>query len=71
MYTLNIARAIKKMTVNKIRDFIFGNYYERIGFSKEKGFYSLKHLKKRVIVACKQINRKKKILMLENIINHS
>ena len=71
MYTLNIARAIKKMTVNKIRDFLFGTYYKRIGFSKEKSFYSLKHLKKRVIVACKQINRKKKILMLENIINHS
>ena len=47
MYTSNIARAIKKMTVNKIRDFIFGNYYKRIGFSKEKSFYSLKHLKKK------------------------
>ena len=30
MYTLNIARAIKKMSVNEIRDFIFENYYKRI-----------------------------------------
>ena len=59
MYTLNIARAIKKMTVNKVRDFIFETYYKRIGFSKENSFYSLKHLKKIIIVACKQINRKK------------
>ena len=43
MYTLNIARAIKKMTVNKVRDFIFENYYKRIGFSKENSYYSIKH----------------------------
>ena len=30
MYILNIARAIKKMSVNEIRDFIFENYYKRI-----------------------------------------
>ena len=52
------------MSVNEIRDFIFENYYKRIGFSKENCYYSMKHLKKkkkrkkRFIVACKQINRK-------------
>ena len=35
MYITNIARVIKKTSVNEIRDFIFENYYERIGFSKE------------------------------------
>ena len=58
MYILNIARAIKKMSVNEIRGFIFENYYKRIGFSNENSYYSMKRLKKRFIVACKQINRK-------------
>ena len=47
MYILNIARAIKKMPNNEIRDFIFENYYKRIGFSKENSYYSMKHLKKK------------------------
>ena len=34
MYILNIARAIKKMSVNEIRD--FENFYKRIGIYKEK-----------------------------------
>ena len=42
MYTLNISRAIKKMSVNEIRYFIFENYYKRIGFSKESSYYSMK-----------------------------
>ena len=33
MYTQNIARAIKKVTANEIRDFILESYYNRIGFS--------------------------------------
>ena len=57
-YILNIARAIKKISVNKIRDFIFENYHKRIGFSKENSYYSMKRFKKRFIVACKQIIRK-------------
>ena len=36
MYILNIASAIKKMSVIKIRDVIFENYYKRIGFVKER-----------------------------------
>ena len=50
MYILNIARAIKMMSVNAIRDFIFENYYKRIGFSKENSYYSMKHQKKRIYI---------------------
>ena len=39
MYVLNSARAIKKMSVNEIKDFIFENYYKRIGLSKQNSFY--------------------------------
>ena len=44
MYILNIARAIKKMSTNEIKDFIFENYYKQIEFSKENSYYSMKHL---------------------------
>ena len=47
MYTLNIIKAIKKMSVNDIRDFIFENYYKRIGLSKEDSYYSIKCLKRK------------------------
>ena len=47
MYILNIAKAIKKMSINEIKDFIFGNYYKRIAFSKESSYYSMKSLKKK------------------------
>ena len=30
MYIINIARAIKKMSANEIKDFIFESYYKRI-----------------------------------------
>ena len=38
MYILNISSAIKRMTINEIRDFIFESYYKRIGFSKENSY---------------------------------
>ena len=59
MYILNIDRAIKKISVNEIRHFVFENYYKRIGFSKES-YYSMKRLKKkkRFFVSCEQISRK-------------
>ena len=47
MYILNIARAIKKTSVNEIRDFIFENYYKRIEFSREDSYYSMKRLKRK------------------------
>ena len=46
MYSLNIIKAIKKINPNKIRDFIYEKCCKRIGFSKEKCYCSLKHLKK-------------------------
>ena len=62
MYILDIAGAINKMSVNEIRDFIFEDYYKRIGFSKENSYYSTKRLKKKrkkgFLVACEQTNRK-------------
>ena len=47
MYNLNTARAIKKMSVNGIRDFIFENYYKQNGFSKKDSYYSMKRLKRK------------------------
>ena len=55
MYILNIASTVKKMSVNEIRDFIFENYYKRIGFSKENCYYSMKHQKTK-ICCCLQRN---------------
>ena len=55
MYTLNIARVIKKISVNEIRDFIIESYYKRTGFSKETSYYLMKHLKKK-IYCCSQTN---------------
>ena len=45
MYTLNTVRAIKKMSVNETRDFIFENHNKGFGFSKESSYYSMKRLK--------------------------
>ena len=40
---------MKQIPANEIRDFIFENYYKRIGFSTENSYYSLKHLKKKYL----------------------
>ena len=56
MYILSITKAIKKMSINEIKDFIFENYYKRTGFSKESSYYSMKHLKKKKIYCCSQTN---------------
>ena len=45
------------MTINEIRDFIFGKYYKIIGFSEENSYYLMKRLRKGFAVACKQIDR--------------
>ena len=52
IYILNIARAIKKISGNEIRDFIFENYYKQIGFSKENSYYSMQHQKKIFTIVC-------------------
>ena len=46
MYILNIFSTIKKMLVDELRDFIFENYYKRIGFAKESSSYPKKQKKK-------------------------
>ena len=43
MYFLNINSAIKKMSVNEIRDFIFENCYKQIGFHKQLLFNEKKY----------------------------
>ena len=58
MYILNIARTIKKMSVNKIRDFIFKNYYKELDFLKKTVIIQWNAWKKWFIYACKQIKRK-------------
>ena len=58
MYILNIARAIKKMSVNEIRDFIFKNYYKELDFLKKTVIIQWNTWKKWFISACKQIKRK-------------
>ena len=55
MHILNIAKAIKKMSINEIRNFIFENVYKRIEFSKESIYYSIKPLKKN-FYCCSQTN---------------
>ena len=58
MYILNIVSAIKKMTAKELKDFIFENYYQRMGFAEENSYYSMKHQKNRSRIVCNKINRK-------------
>ena len=46
MYVLNIFSAIKKIKIKELKDFIFENYYEQIGFPKDNSYYSKKQQKK-------------------------
>ena len=48
MYILNITMAIKTMSINEIKDFIFENHYKQIRFSKKNSYYSMKRLKKKI-----------------------
>ena len=72
MYTLNIARTLKNRPVNEIRDFIFENYYKRIGFSKERSYYSMKRLKRKdlLLLAKKLIEKYLILIMVKNTMNH-
>ena len=42
------------MSINETRDFIFENYYKRIGFSKETSYYSVKRLKRKYLLLLTQ-----------------
>ena len=55
MHILNIASAIKMMTVNENRDLIYENYYKQIGFSKGDSYLSMIHQKKKIKI-CLQLN---------------
>ena len=48
MYILSIVSAIKKMIVKELKDFIFENCQQRMGFSKENSYYAKKHQKKTI-----------------------
>ena len=39
-----------KMTAKDLREFIFENYYEQIGFTEKDSYYSLKKLIKKYLV---------------------
>ena len=41
MYIHNIENAIRKRSVKDLREFIFENYFEQIGFTKEDSYFSL------------------------------
>ena len=50
------------MSIKEIKNFIFENYYKRIGFSKESSYHSIERLKKKdlLLLANKLIKKKKK-----------
>ena len=60
------------MSANDSRDFIFENYYKRIGFSKEDSYHSLKRSNKKdlLLFANKLIEKVPDLVMLNNIMNH-
>ena len=58
MYTLNITKAIKKMSVNQIKHFICENCCKQIRFSKENSYYSMKHLNKDLLLLAKKLIEK-------------
>ena len=64
MYILNIAKAIKKITVKELKDFNFDRYHQQVGFPKENSYYSIKHQKKNDLFPTK-------LIKAEAIINES
>ena len=60
-----------KMPINETKDFIFENYYKRIGFSKESSCFSIKRLKKDLMLLSNKLIEKYLILVMKkNSINH-
>ena len=59
------------MSVNEIRDFSFEDYYKQIAFSKENSYYSMRRLKKNLLLlATKLIKKYLIVVMLKNTVNH-
>ena len=50
MYILNITKARKMISINKIKYFIFENYYQQIGFSQKISYNSIKGLNKKALL---------------------
>ena len=50
MFILTISKAIKAMSIHEIKDFIFINFYNQIGFYKKMSYISLKPFNKRLFV---------------------
>ena len=59
MYILNIKDSIKKMAVKIVREFIFENYYNPIGFTKNDSYYLLKKAKKDLALFTNKLTTKK------------
>ena len=55
----------KKIPINETKDFIFENYYKRIGFSKENSCYSIKRLKKDSMLLSNKLIEKYPILIMK------
>ena len=55
----------KKIPINETKDFIFENYYKRIGFSKESSCYSIKRLKKDSMLLSNKLIEKYPILIMK------
>ena len=47
MYKFSIGGIRKRITVNELRKFFYGNYYKQIRFLKETSYDSMKQLKKK------------------------
>ena len=45
------------MSISEIKDFIFENYYKRIGFSKQSSYYSVKRLNENIYCCANKLIR--------------
>ena len=52
---LNITKAIKTMSINEIKDFIFENYHKRNGFPKKISHNSMKYMTKKYLLSLANI----------------
>ena len=52
------------MTINELEDFIYENYYRRIGFPEENSYYSMKHQKKNLKLFATKLTEKYLILVI-------
>ena len=56
---LNITKAIKTMSINDVKYFIFENFYKQIGFFRKISYNSMKQFNKKdlLLVANKSIKK--------------